>query len=284
MPGANARALEKARALAADVLLLDLEDAVAPEAKEEARRQVGAAVRARGYGAREVVVRINGLDTEWGLEDLQAAVAAGPDAILAPKVETPRDIETLDAAMAEAGAGAEMALWVMVEMPKALFHILDIAAAAARTGASAASWWARNCRSLAITTVAATSDIAARTTTTGPPASTRKARRAGASASGSHAATVSSSPAGASVAGVGQTSGGIGTSSMVPSSAVALGLESIAASSARVRQTPAPGQHVGLVLVLAVVADDAVGGAQVLLGQDLARLAHGHDPSRVHQD
>jgi citrate lyase subunit beta / citryl-CoA lyase len=137
MPGANARALEKARALAADVLLLDLEDAVAPEAKEEARRQVGAAVRARGYGAREVVVRINGLDTEWGLEDLQAAVAAGPDAILAPKVETPRDIETLDAAMAEAGAGAEMALWVMVEMPKALFHILDIAAAAARTRLSA---------------------------------------------------------------------------------------------------------------------------------------------------
>jgi len=137
MPGANARALEKARALAADVLLLDLEDAVAPEAKEEARRQVSAVVRARGYGAREVVVRINGLDTEWGLEDLQAAVAAGPDAILAPKVETPRDIETLDAAMAEAGAGAEMALWVMVEMPKALFHILDIAAAAARTRLSA---------------------------------------------------------------------------------------------------------------------------------------------------
>jgi len=137
MPGANARALEKAQSLAADVLLLDLEDAVAPEAKLEARTQVTSAVRGRGYGAREVVVRINGLDTEWGLEDLQAAVAAGPDAILAPKVETPRDIETLDAAMAEAGAGAEMALWVMVEMPKTIFHIHDIAASASRTRLSA---------------------------------------------------------------------------------------------------------------------------------------------------
>lgn len=137
MPGANARALEKARSLPADVLLLDLEDAVAPEAKLEARNQVVSAVRSGGYGAREVIIRINGLDTEWGLEDLQAAVAAKPDGILAPKVVTPRDIETLDAAMAEAGAGAEMALWVMVEMPKTIFHIHDIAAAAARTRLSA---------------------------------------------------------------------------------------------------------------------------------------------------
>lgn len=133
MPGANARALEKARTLAADTLILDLEDAVAPDAKATARDLVNTAVRDRGFGLREVVIRINGLDTPWGMHDLQMAVAAGPDAILAPKVRSARDIETLDAAMAEAGAGADTALWLMIEMPEALFALREIAETAQGT-------------------------------------------------------------------------------------------------------------------------------------------------------
>src|ERR1700741_2960103 len=85
MPGSNARALEKAKSLPADALILDLEDAVAPEAKEAARAQVCAAVKAGGYGRRELVIRINGLDTPWGKADLEAAVAGAPDAIPGPK-------------------------------------------------------------------------------------------------------------------------------------------------------------------------------------------------------
>src|SRR5262245_43788629 len=92
MPGSNARAMEKAAGLPADGLILDLEDAVAPEAKEAARAQVCAMVKARPFGKREVVIRINGLDTPWGLEDLTQAAAAGPDAILVPKINTARDV------------------------------------------------------------------------------------------------------------------------------------------------------------------------------------------------
>tara|TARA_Y100000052_G_scaffold27579_1_gene36648 strand:+ start:3833 stop:4678 length:846 start_codon:yes stop_codon:yes gene_type:complete len=133
MPGANTRALEKAKTLAADALIFDLEDAVAPEAKAEARENVCNAVKAGGYGQREVCVRINGLDTEWGLDDLNAAVAAGPDAILAPKVIDGSDIDRLNDAMSRAGAPAEMQLWVMIEMPKAILNIQDIAEAVGRT-------------------------------------------------------------------------------------------------------------------------------------------------------
>jgi citrate lyase subunit beta/citryl-CoA lyase len=133
MPGANARALEKAKGLAADSVIFDLEDAVAPDAKLEARDTVCAAVKAGGYGKREVVIRINGLDTEWGLDDMKAAVAAGPDAILAPKVIDGGDIDRLNDAMSRAGAPADMGLWVMIEMPKALFNIHDIAEAVGRT-------------------------------------------------------------------------------------------------------------------------------------------------------
>ncbi len=133
MPGANARALEKAKALPADTLILDLEDAVAPDAKLEARDMVCAMVKQRGYGNREVVIRINGLDTEWGLGDLKAAVAAGPDAILAPKVIDGSDIDRLNDAMSRAGAPDNMGLWVMIEMPKAILNIQDIAEAVGRT-------------------------------------------------------------------------------------------------------------------------------------------------------
>jgi citrate lyase subunit beta/citryl-CoA lyase len=90
-------------------------------------------VRAKGFGAREVVVRINGLDTQWGMQDLQEIVAARPDAILAPKVTSARDVETLEAALDEAGAPAELALWIMIEMPAALLALGEIAETATRT-------------------------------------------------------------------------------------------------------------------------------------------------------
>src|SRR5512132_3306984 len=95
MPGSNARALEKARRLPADGVILDLEDAVAPDAKAAARDQVVAAVKAGGFGAREVFIRINGIDTPWFADDLAAAIAAAPDAILVPKVSTPDQPERI---------------------------------------------------------------------------------------------------------------------------------------------------------------------------------------------
>ena len=133
MPGANARALEKAKGLSADTLIFDLEDAVAPDAKIEARDTVCATVKAGGYGKREIVIRINGSDTEWGQDDLSAAVASGPDAILAPKVIDGSDIERLNDAMSRAGAPETMGLWVMIEMPKAILNIQNIAEAVGRT-------------------------------------------------------------------------------------------------------------------------------------------------------
>jgi len=129
MPGANARALEKARELPADTLILDLEDAVAPEAKGEARGAIAAALAAGGYGKRELVVRMNGLDSEWGHADLEMAVKSGAAAVLAPKVTGLRDIERLDAALKKAGAGEGFALWVMIETPLAILNIKEIAAA-----------------------------------------------------------------------------------------------------------------------------------------------------------
>src|SRR5215468_9842722 len=95
MPGANARAMEKAKTLPCDTVILDLEDAVAPDAKAAAREQVMAAVAGRGFGAREVIVRINGLDTSWWLDDLNAAAEAGPDGVLVPKVSKPADLHAV---------------------------------------------------------------------------------------------------------------------------------------------------------------------------------------------
>lgn len=128
MPGANERALEKARTLPADSLILDLEDAVAPEAKIEARDRVCGVVRAGGYGPRELIIRVNGQDTEWGKADLKAAARAGADGILAPKVATAEDIAWLDETLSEAGAEAGLQLWVMIETPLSLFNLKDIAA------------------------------------------------------------------------------------------------------------------------------------------------------------
>ena len=104
MPGSNARALEKAKEIPADALILDMEDAVAPDAKEEARAQVCDAVKGGGYGKREIAIRVNGLDTPWGKDDIKAAVAAGPDAVLVPKINSAADVERAEEALTDAGA------------------------------------------------------------------------------------------------------------------------------------------------------------------------------------
>jgi len=132
MPGANARALEKARSLDADVLILDLEDAVAPVAKAEARALVASALSAGGYGFREVVVRVNGAATPWGADDL-AAVAGWPaDAVLLPKVESPEEVRAAEAALVAKGAPGGLALWAMIETPRGVLRAAEIAAASPR--------------------------------------------------------------------------------------------------------------------------------------------------------
>ena len=133
MPGSNARALEKAKTLPADALILDLEDAVAPDAKPQARDQVCAAVKAGGYGKRELVIRINALDTPWGKDDLAAAVAAAPDAILLPKPGSGADIVAAADALAEP-APEKTRLWAMIETPLAILNVQDIAAASRLAG------------------------------------------------------------------------------------------------------------------------------------------------------
>jgi citrate lyase subunit beta/citryl-CoA lyase len=127
MPASNARAIEKARGLDCDVIILDLEDAVAPEAKPAARAQAVEAVKAGGFGRRELVIRCNGLDTPWGAEDLAAAAQAGPDAVLVPKVSGPADIAAYDAAIAHAPARTR--LWAMIETCAAVLDLKAIASA-----------------------------------------------------------------------------------------------------------------------------------------------------------
>lgn len=127
MPGSRPRALEKARTLAADALILDLEDAVAPAEKVNARELVAEAVEAGGYGKRKLLVRVNGFDTEWGEADIARASAAQPDAILLPKVESPADIARAALLMAEAGARDHVRIWAMMETPRGALNALAIA-------------------------------------------------------------------------------------------------------------------------------------------------------------
>ncbi len=122
MPGSNARALEKARSLPADVLIFDLEDAVAPTLKETARAQVVAALREGGYGSREVVVRVNAASTPWGRDDLLALAGAGADAVLLPKVGAPGDIMRASRELREAGAPDSLQIWAMMETPIAILN------------------------------------------------------------------------------------------------------------------------------------------------------------------
>ena len=127
MPGSNARALDKARTLAADALILDLEDVVAPDAKSAARLQVAAAVKAGGYGQREIVVRVNALSSDWGRDDIAAVADCGADAILIPKVSSPGDIMMAARQLAQAGAPEKTRLWAMIETPTAILGIESIA-------------------------------------------------------------------------------------------------------------------------------------------------------------
>ena len=135
LPASNPKALAKARTLSADVVILDLEDAVAPEAKAEARAAAVGAVREGGWGRRELVIRVNGLDTEWGAADLAAAAAAGPDAVLVPKVSDCAGLRAYDAALASAPAATR--LWTMIETCAVVPELPAIAALGATTRLSA---------------------------------------------------------------------------------------------------------------------------------------------------
>ncbi|MGB8328494.1 MAG: CoA ester lyase [Polyangiales bacterium] len=134
MPGANARALEKSRTLPADALIFDLEDAVAPDAKLTAREQVIRAVEAGGYAKREIFIRTNGVNTPWGYDDLAAVAKVGPDAVLLPKVESAETVRQAEAVLATHGAPLRMAIWCMMETPRAMLHAEEIADASPRLG------------------------------------------------------------------------------------------------------------------------------------------------------
>jgi citrate lyase subunit beta/citryl-CoA lyase len=127
MPGANTRALEKARTLPADALIFDLEDAVAPDAKEAARANVVAAARSRGYGRREIAIRCNGLATPWGKADVAAIAGSGADALLVPKVESAADVAAIVALLDQAGAPPSMAVWAMMETPRGILRAEEVA-------------------------------------------------------------------------------------------------------------------------------------------------------------
>jgi len=135
MPGSNARALEKAKNIPADALIFDLEDAVAPDAKDEARAQVCAAIRGGGYGNREIIVRVNGLTTPWGREDIVAASNSGAHGLLLPKVQGAGYIREVLSIMDVSDAPDTTAIWCMMETPLAILHAERIAAASPRIGA-----------------------------------------------------------------------------------------------------------------------------------------------------
>lgn len=132
MPSANARALEKAKALPADAIIFDLEDAVAPDAKESAREAACSAVTSGEYGGRELTIRVNGMDTQWHEADIKAAAAAAPDGIVVPKVGSADEVRRLVAALEAAGAPEKTKLWAMVETPQAMLSCLEIASASDR--------------------------------------------------------------------------------------------------------------------------------------------------------
>jgi citrate lyase subunit beta/citryl-CoA lyase len=131
MPGSNARAIEKARALPVDAVILDLEDSIAPDGKEAARQQVSEAVLAGGFGGREIIIRINGLETTWWIEDLNMVAKVKPDAVLVPKVSTARHLEDVAERMVDISAEHRIRVWAMMETPLAILNAGEIAAAAA---------------------------------------------------------------------------------------------------------------------------------------------------------
>jgi len=131
MPGSNPRALDKARTLPADGLILDMEDSVAPDAKQLAREQIGAALAEGGYGHRELIVRINALSTEWGAQDIAAIgrFSTPPDAVLIPKIDTASDVAEAISAFERAGCPDSVAMWIMAETPLCILNIAEVATA-----------------------------------------------------------------------------------------------------------------------------------------------------------
>lgn len=135
LPGNNARALEKGKALPADVLIFDLEDAVGPDAKADSRARVCDAIASGAYRPREIVVRINGLGTEWHDDDLAAVAGSPADGVLVPKVETGAQVRALTAALDKLDAPEPLRLWVMIETPGAILRADEIASASDRLAA-----------------------------------------------------------------------------------------------------------------------------------------------------
>jgi citrate lyase subunit beta/citryl-CoA lyase len=127
MPASNERALEKAKSIPADAIIFDLEDAVAPDAKPAARERARAAVRSGDYGRRELAIRCNGLDTEWGADDITAAATAGASAVVIPKVDTVEYVKAISARLDKRGAPPELSIWAMIETPAAIFNVRAIA-------------------------------------------------------------------------------------------------------------------------------------------------------------
>jgi len=127
MPGSNARALEKGRTLGADALILDIEDSIAPEAKAEARSGIASALAEGGYGPREIAIRVNSLDSDWGTEDLRAVAVMGADAVVLPKVENAETVQTARSILDAAGAPATLGIWCMMETPLGILNAREIA-------------------------------------------------------------------------------------------------------------------------------------------------------------
>ena len=127
MPSSNERALEKAKSIACDALIFDLEDAVAPDAKVDARANAVAAARSNDYGHREITIRCNGLNTPWGADDLAAAATSGADAVVIPKVDSHAYLDEVERQLVAAGAPDTMTIWAMIETPTALIDIRPIA-------------------------------------------------------------------------------------------------------------------------------------------------------------
>ena len=130
MPGSNARAIEKAKTLPVDGVILDLEDAVAPDAKIDARKQVTAAVKAGGFGGREVFIRVNGIDSEWHADDLHDAARAAPDGVVVPKVSSSEQLEMIGRRLLDMGTDHKTRVWAMIETPIAILNVKEIAHAA----------------------------------------------------------------------------------------------------------------------------------------------------------
>lgn len=132
MPGANDKALEKAKTLACDAIIFDTEDSVAPDMKAVARDKVAAAVASGEYGRRELTIRVNGLDTEWAVDDLRSAAAAGPAGIVVPKVNSAADVARIEQILESAGVPDHTAIWAMLETPAAVEHAVEIATSSER--------------------------------------------------------------------------------------------------------------------------------------------------------